>query len=135
MGEDNGHHIGELKGLNLRGELSIQALDNVKNLRDAKCANLIGKRKLQSLSLSWREDKKGNLPENAEEVLSGLQPHSNLKELNISSYQGSKFPDWMMDSHFSFSGSAGRQIRTIRKGSNPCKLGSRYGRYVSFLTV
>ncbi|XP_011021450.1 PREDICTED: putative disease resistance protein RGA1 [Populus euphratica] len=36
--------------------------------------------------------------ERSEEVLCGLQPHSNLKQLCISGYQGIKFPNWMMDS-------------------------------------
>ncbi|XP_011001596.1 PREDICTED: putative disease resistance protein RGA4 [Populus euphratica] len=34
---------------------------------------------------------------NEEEVLDGLQPHSNLKKLSIDGYGGSKFPNWMMN--------------------------------------
>ncbi|KAF3957143.1 hypothetical protein CMV_017813 [Castanea mollissima] len=34
---------------------------------------------------------------NVEDVLDGLQPHSNLKKLIINNYHGSKFPTWMQD--------------------------------------
>ena len=35
--------------------------------------------------------------EHVEDVLDGLQPHSNLRELCINHYHGSKFPTWMQD--------------------------------------
>nr|XP_034901980.1 putative disease resistance protein RGA1 [Populus alba] len=112
-GGENGRRISELKGLNiLAGELSITDLVNVKNLKDAKSANLKLKTALLSLTLSWHgngdylsypwlavppQQRKSVIQENNEEVLEGLQPHSNLKKLRICGYGGSRFPNWMMN--------------------------------------
>ncbi|KAA8547764.1 hypothetical protein F0562_004193 [Nyssa sinensis] len=97
VGQEHGCQICELKELNLEGELRIKELDNVRNSKDAKSANLTRKRNILSLSLYWSDSNKDNLPKNVEEVLDGLQPHSNLKKLSIHSYQGSRFPNWMSD--------------------------------------
>ncbi|KAK6266595.1 hypothetical protein QUC31_017432 [Theobroma cacao] len=97
VGKDRGCCIDELKGLALEGELCIEELDNVKSSIDAKSANLIMKQNLRSLRLSWREIDNCYLHENAEEVLSGLQPHSSLKALSIRNYHGPKFSYWLMD--------------------------------------
>ncbi|KAI5559531.1 hypothetical protein BDE02_17G117800 [Populus trichocarpa] len=114
VGGENGRRISELERLNnLAGELSIADLVNVKNLKDAKSANLKLKTALLSLTLSWHENgdylfgsrsfppsqqRKSVIQENNEEVLEGLQPHSNLKKLTIWGYDGgSRFPNWMMN--------------------------------------
>ncbi|KAA8547768.1 hypothetical protein F0562_004197 [Nyssa sinensis] len=97
VGQEHGRQICELKELNLGGELSIKELDNVRNSEDARSANLTRKQNLLSLSLYWSDNNKDNLPKNAEVVLDGLQPHSNLKKLRIRWYQGSRFPNWMLD--------------------------------------
>ncbi|KAG6742150.1 hypothetical protein POTOM_055438 [Populus tomentosa] len=113
VGGENGRRISELEGLNnLAGELSIADLVNVKNLEDAKSANLKLKTALLSLTLSWHgnqsylfipwlfvppQQTKSVIQENNEEVLEGLQPHSNLKKLRICGYGGSRFPNWMMN--------------------------------------
>uniref|UniRef100_A0A6N2N779 AAA+ ATPase domain-containing protein n=1 Tax=Salix viminalis TaxID=40686 RepID=A0A6N2N779_SALVM len=115
VGKEEGRHIGELERLNnLAGELKITDLVNVKNLTDAKSANLILKTALLSLTLSWHGngsylvDSSGNrshnvlagrsvIRENIEEVLDGLQPHSKLKRLRLIGYGGSRFPNWMMN--------------------------------------
>ncbi|KAJ6960659.1 disease resistance protein RGA4 [Populus alba x Populus x berolinensis] len=94
VGKEDGRHLGELERLNnLAGELSITDLVNVKNLTDARSANLKLKTTLLSLHLSWNK----NGAENNEDVLDGLQPHSNLKKLRLIGYGGSKFPKWMMN--------------------------------------
>ncbi|KAJ6861499.1 disease resistance protein RGA4 [Populus alba x Populus x berolinensis] len=103
VGKEDGRHLGELERLNnLAGELSITDLVNVKNLTDARSANLKLKTALLSLNLSWNEN--GGDPftcvqsaESNEDVLDGLQPHSNLKKLRLIGYGGSKFPKWMMN--------------------------------------
>ncbi|XP_034919401.2 putative disease resistance protein RGA4 [Populus alba] len=113
VGGENGRRISELEGLNnLAGELSIADLVNVKNLKDAKSANLKLKTTLLSLTLSWhrngkyifypwsfvpRQQRKSVIQENNKEVLEELQPHSNLKRLRICGYGGSRFPNWMMN--------------------------------------
>ncbi|XP_052886205.1 putative disease resistance protein RGA4 [Gossypium arboreum] len=98
VGKEEGCGIDELKELALEGELSIKGLHNVKSSMEAKNANLIKKHNLRSLSLSWRINRNENSPhQNDEEVLSALQPHSNLKKLCIIDYQGLTLPYWMMD--------------------------------------
>jgi Leucine-rich repeat (LRR) protein len=103
VGGENGRRISELERLNnLAGELSIADLVNVKNLKDATSANLKLKTTLLSLTLSWHgngapQQRKSVIQENNEEVLEGLQPHSNLKKLKIWGYGGSRFPNWMMN--------------------------------------
>ncbi|MFQ6642088.1 hypothetical protein Gotur_018625, partial [Gossypium turneri] len=98
VGKEDGSRIDELKGLALEGELSIEGLHNVKSSMEAKNANLIKKHNLRSLSLCWlvRRNESSH-HQNDEEILSALQPHSNLKKLRINDYQGLMFPYWMMD--------------------------------------
>ncbi|XP_012078050.1 disease resistance protein RGA2 [Jatropha curcas] len=96
VGKNVGQQIGELRRLNLEGKLTIKNLDNVKNLTDARSANLIWKKNLESLELIWQQGNgNNNSVENFEETLCGRQPHSNLKKLCIIGYEGSKFPNWM----------------------------------------
>ncbi|XP_052304587.1 putative disease resistance protein RGA1 isoform X1 [Populus trichocarpa] len=113
VGGENGRGMSELERLNnLAGELSIADLVKVKNLKDATSANLKLKTALLSLTLSWHGNgsylfnpwsfvpplqRKSVIQENNEEVLEGLQPHSNLKKLKIWGYGGSRFPNWMMN--------------------------------------
>ncbi|KAG8371947.1 hypothetical protein BUALT_Bualt12G0015700 [Buddleja alternifolia] len=95
VGQDASHQIDQLKELNLGGNLSIQGLENVRNFEDAKSANLMRKKNLISLSLSWKNDITEESAEYFEEVLKGLQPHENLEKICINSYEGSRFPNWM----------------------------------------
>ncbi|CAK9169841.1 unnamed protein product [Ilex paraguariensis] len=96
---DNDEEIldGELKELNLSGELTIKGLHNVRDSEDARSANLKRKQDLCALILDYGDIKTDNLLDNDEEILDGLQPHPNLKKLSIWSYQGLKFPNWMLD--------------------------------------
>ncbi|KAJ6370847.1 hypothetical protein OIU77_001368 [Salix suchowensis] len=106
VGKEEGRHIRELEGLNyLTGKLKIMDLVNVKNLQDARSADLKSKTSLLSLALSWRGNGEEwttftrSLPnKEAEEVLGALEPQSNLKKLKLIGYCGSKFPsNWMMN--------------------------------------
>ncbi|KAF7143911.1 hypothetical protein RHSIM_Rhsim05G0052600 [Rhododendron simsii] len=98
VGQTEGYRIGELKELNLAGELEIKKLDNARSLVDAESANLKRKRDLVSLYLHWSVHREENLPNDVEGVLESLQPHSNLKKLSINYYRASKFPNWMVGS-------------------------------------
>ncbi|KAL4614015.1 hypothetical protein ACB092_07G024800, partial [Castanea dentata] len=97
VGKEKGYQVSELEGLNLRNKLTIKELDNVRNSVEAKNANLIGKQNLLSLSLVWQRANKSHVLDHVEDVLDGLQPHSNLKELSIYNYHGSKIPTWIQD--------------------------------------
>ncbi|KDP32987.1 hypothetical protein JCGZ_13018 [Jatropha curcas] len=91
VGKDAGQQIGELRSLNLDGKLSIKGLDNVKDLTDARSANLTSKKNLEWLELIWQQGNGNNSStENIEETLCGLQPHSNVKKLSIEGYEGFK---------------------------------------------
>ncbi|KAJ7943916.1 Disease resistance protein [Quillaja saponaria] len=97
VGEKNGCCIGELHSLDLRGDLEIEGLCNVRSALDARDANLIGKTGLQKLSLSWSLDRERPTIMNAadEQVLDAFRPHSNLRCLTINNYRGMVFPNWM----------------------------------------
>ncbi|XP_057511550.1 putative disease resistance protein At3g14460 [Actinidia eriantha] len=101
--KDNGFRITELGNLtNLGGKLEITGLQNVVDPRDAGRVNLNGKESLDVLSMVWSEGSEDLRNEGDETyVLNVLRPHSNLKELHISFYHGSRFPTWIGDQHFS----------------------------------
>ncbi|XXG48298.1 hypothetical protein AAC387_Pa02g2791 [Persea americana] len=108
--ENRGCKIGELKNLNLlRGGLTIQNLERVLNVNEAREAQLNKKSYLQTLCFlyeektdeEWRMSGDGEM-ERVEGVFEGLGPlHSNLKNLLIVDYAGSKFSSWLEDSAFS----------------------------------
>ncbi|XP_027071848.1 disease resistance protein RGA2-like [Coffea arabica] len=93
VGRARGCGIRELKNMRfLRGSLCITNLENVLSPMEAKEANLFKKPYLKKLQLEWNclGDKIDE-----QEVLAGLQPHENLKELSISGYNGVMFPSWI----------------------------------------
>ncbi|XP_065619289.1 putative disease resistance protein RGA3 [Quercus suber] len=94
--------IEELGQLNqLRGQLTISNLENVRDKEEARRANLAEKAKIDMLGFYWsasaRKRREVNY-NNDEDVLEGLQPHQNLKSLQIGGFQGKKFPSWMLRS-------------------------------------
>ncbi|XP_047954827.1 disease resistance protein RGA2-like isoform X2 [Salvia hispanica] len=94
VGYCSGHKIEELGSLNdLKGKLEISDLEKVGNKEEAEKANLHKKSKLMELHLVWDEHREGENT-NDEDVLEGLQPHSNLKKLEIKGFKGKKFPFW-----------------------------------------
>ncbi|PIA50537.1 hypothetical protein AQUCO_01200006v1 [Aquilegia coerulea] len=100
VGKGRGCKLNELHGLvHLRGELAIQNLENVSSAKDSNYANLKGKHDLQILKLLWNDvsDKDIRTEETYVEVLTTLQPHVNLKILQLKGYLGSKFPYWLME--------------------------------------
>ncbi|XP_037465580.1 disease resistance protein RGA2-like [Triticum dicoccoides] len=96
-------NVGELTKLNLGGQLELRQLENVTN-DDAKAANLMQKKELRELTLTWtfgwalyidettchcRDD------EDDARVLENLRPHDELHAIRIESYGGSTFPTWL----------------------------------------
>ncbi|MCH80108.1 NBS-LRR resistance protein [Trifolium medium] len=93
---DIGYSLAELHDLKLGGDLSIRCLENVGSLSEAREANLMDKKELQEICLSWKNSGKNKTPAiSPEEVLEVLQPHSNLKILKIHGYDGLWLPSWL----------------------------------------
>ncbi|XP_008775988.2 putative disease resistance protein RGA3 [Phoenix dactylifera] len=119
--------LSELGRLNLAGELDIRGLENVSEAIEARKANLKEKQSLHSLRLSWdlnayvkpgqpcdeTENEGESMKEFVEalaakdwdadadvveDVLRDLQPHENLKVLEIEGYVGKTLPWWLMES-------------------------------------
>ncbi|CAJ2652433.1 unnamed protein product [Trifolium pratense] len=95
---EEGNSLVELRDLNLGGKLGIKGLNNVGSVSEAQEANLMCKKDLQELRLSWKiMDGEFTKPPtiNAEQLLEVLQPHSNLKRLRIDYYEGLLLPSWI----------------------------------------
>ncbi|XP_047939176.1 putative disease resistance protein RGA3 [Salvia hispanica] len=92
VGRTEGHGIQELKNMKfLRGCLSIKNLDNVPTVDEAKQAMLLTKPFLDRLEFEWNGCGDSN---HHEQILHGLQPHENLKELLLTNYNGFSLPGW-----------------------------------------
>ncbi|XP_057781452.1 putative disease resistance protein RGA3 isoform X1 [Salvia miltiorrhiza] len=95
VGDENGCKIEELGSLNnLKGELWIWNLERVHDKEEAWKVNLFKKSKILTLCLEWDRYGRREGERNDEDVLEGLQPHSDLRELKISNYKGKRFPLW-----------------------------------------
>lgn len=100
LGRTHSGRIDELGNLNnLRGELAIINLGHGKDMAlESRATNLKEKRHLQRLLLEWKyEDYNGkaDILEIDEMALDGLQPHSNLKILEVREYMGVRFARWL----------------------------------------
>ncbi|KAM3398873.1 putative disease resistance RPP13-like protein 1 [Capsicum galapagoense] len=83
----------------LYGSLSILDLQNVFGRREAQKANMREKNHVEKLSLKWSESDADN-SQTERDILDELCPHSNIKELQISGYRGTQFPNWLADDSF-----------------------------------
>ncbi|WJX71255.1 hypothetical protein P8452_55268 [Trifolium repens] len=91
-----GFGLAELRDLQLGGKLHIKGLENVSSEWDAKEANLIGKKELNRLYLSWDiEAKSQGIDTNVERVLEVLEPPTGLKGFGMKGYLGIHLPHWM----------------------------------------
>ncbi|PIA33927.1 hypothetical protein AQUCO_03900050v1 [Aquilegia coerulea] len=94
--EGKGCNIRELGLLNhLQGKLWICNLGQVANTNEAAESKLRKKNKLQSLILSFRISGEEEQQQDDEGILEGLEPHTNLEELKVDAYEGTKLPDWI----------------------------------------
>ncbi|KAJ7982361.1 Disease resistance protein [Quillaja saponaria] len=100
VGRSSGSNIKELGQLNnLQGQLSVLQLQNVVIPMDAVEANMENKKYLETLELGWSENNEESLKER--DVLEKLKPHTNLKNLTIRNYGGTRLPDWFVDGSLS----------------------------------
>nr|ABI34282.1 NB-ARC domain containing protein [Solanum demissum] len=76
---------------NLYGSLSILELQNVVDRRESLKANMREKKHVERLSLEWSGSNADN-SQTEREILDELQPNTNIKEVQIIRYRGTKFP-------------------------------------------
>ncbi|XP_055834529.1 putative disease resistance RPP13-like protein 1 [Solanum dulcamara] len=89
--------LGEVE--NLYGSLSVLELQNVVDRREALKAKMKEKNHVEKLSLEWSESSADN-SQTERDILDELHPHTNIKELQITGYRGTKFPNWLADHSF-----------------------------------
>ena len=104
VGQNCGLRLGELRELS--GRLTILELDDVISGKDAlEANNMKDKQYLDELTLNWNyknaSDDQGDVVQSERDTLRSLQPHTNLKRLNICCFGGLSFPDWVGDPLFS----------------------------------
>nr|XP_043625357.1 putative disease resistance protein At3g14460 [Erigeron canadensis]XP_043625358.1 putative disease resistance protein At3g14460 [Erigeron canadensis]XP_043625359.1 putative disease resistance protein At3g14460 [Erigeron canadensis]XP_043625360.1 putative disease resistance protein At3g14460 [Erigeron canadensis]XP_043625361.1 putative disease resistance protein At3g14460 [Erigeron canadensis]XP_043625362.1 putative disease resistance protein At3g14460 [Erigeron canadensis]XP_043625364.1 pu len=102
IGGENDFPISGLKNLkNLRRRVCIDGLDNLQNSDQAREVNL-SQMKLSELVVRWSDVFDGSRNQRLEkEVLDVLKPHrDNFKNVEIMSYGGTEFPEWVGDSLF-----------------------------------
>ncbi|XP_027337009.1 putative disease resistance protein RGA3 [Abrus precatorius] len=87
--------LNELKDLNLiRGKLEIKHLNRVREVAlESHDVYLKEKNFLGSLTLDWSRDDLRN--SDSLQLLENLQPHRNLKRLEVFYYPGVLFPNWL----------------------------------------
>ncbi|KAL3642128.1 hypothetical protein CASFOL_012943 [Castilleja foliolosa] len=95
-GSQKGYGISELGNLkDLKGKLTIYCLEHVRDKTDAMSADLFGKSGIYMLRFVWYSYPYRPCDEiNDESVLEGLQPHPNLKRLEISGFKGKSLSLW-----------------------------------------
>lgn len=101
--QSKGFQVTELKGMvELQGNLRVSCLENVTSVEEAIDADLSNKRSLIALELVWSDKSQYGAQECLqEEVLGGLQPQTEIRELTIKGYSGFYFPKWLGSSSFS----------------------------------
>ncbi|GKU99306.1 hypothetical protein SLEP1_g12173 [Rubroshorea leprosula] len=118
VGLQEGSRIEELGCLSqLRGELRICNLEHVENYSEAEKAKLSEKIGLHELRLQWT-DRNTEECNHHEDVLAGLKPPPNLRNLTIECYGGEKCPPWMepsLSESFSLNNLADLKILKCKK--------------------
>lgn len=115
VGRRPGNSIAQLEFLNLRNELSIKGMENIRHSEEAKKANMRAKKHLKTLELQWGSNNgsmdsiretgtSSSAPllgfeptedgDDVETILTCLEPHSYLKGLHVKGYPGRYFPAW-----------------------------------------
>ncbi|XP_057741810.1 putative disease resistance RPP13-like protein 1 [Arachis stenosperma] len=103
VGKREENKITELGALaNLHQSISIDKLENVVNSSEALEARMSDKDGIDSITLTWSSNEEENTVDSQMErdILDKLRPHTNLKELQIKGYRGTRFPDWVGHSSY-----------------------------------
>ncbi|XP_052113943.1 putative disease resistance RPP13-like protein 1 [Arachis duranensis] len=103
VGKHEENKMKELGALvDLQQSISIDKLENVVNSNEASMARMFDKDGIDSMMLSWSWNKDENTVDSEMErdILDKLRPHTNLKELQIRGYRGTRFPDWVGHSSY-----------------------------------
>ncbi|XP_028755822.1 putative disease resistance RPP13-like protein 1 [Neltuma alba] len=85
--------LGEIS--NLKGGIEVSQLENVKNEDEADGARMMEKERIETLTLSWSGFGDAEDSSRERNILAKLQPHWDLKELEVKCYRGTIFPDWL----------------------------------------
>ncbi|KAJ0086335.1 hypothetical protein Patl1_08730 [Pistacia atlantica] len=88
VGSEVDERLNQLQSLNLGGQLNITHLEKVRDARDAMEADLLGKRNLLSLSLSWGDDLNGSNRNVDNEDVSISLPWANFPSFKVLYLQG-----------------------------------------------
>ncbi|XP_027157960.1 putative disease resistance RPP13-like protein 1 [Coffea eugenioides] len=117
VSKHGGFRLNDLGNLSLlAGSLAILGLQNVKNVQEARDANLKNKRDLDELVLAWNSEYDGSLSKVLQQdLLEALRPHTNLTSLEIEFYKGDKFSSWVGDYSFT------KLVKVSLRGCTHCK--------------
>ncbi|KAG5578418.1 hypothetical protein H5410_058552 [Solanum commersonii] len=85
---------------NLYGSVSVVELQNVVDRREAVKAKMKEKNHAEQLSLEWSESSSADNSQTERDILDELCPHKNIKEVEITGYRGTTFPNWLADPLF-----------------------------------
>ncbi|KAG5578420.1 hypothetical protein H5410_058554 [Solanum commersonii] len=85
---------------NLYGSLSVVELQNVVDRREAMKAKMREKNHVDKLCLEWSESSSADNSQTERDILDELHPHKNIKEVKITGYRGTIFPNWLADPLF-----------------------------------
>ncbi|XP_054791090.1 putative disease resistance RPP13-like protein 1 [Prosopis cineraria] len=101
VAKKGGTCLKELGSLNhLMGSLTISNMACIKNSMDLRDAGLKEKH-LDKLCLNYKcYYHSREAGPHQEDILEGLEPSNNLKEIIVEHYGGTKFPNWLGGSHF-----------------------------------
>ncbi|XP_058183943.1 putative disease resistance protein RGA3 [Rhododendron vialii] len=95
VGKDKGNNIEELGSLSkLRGRFHVFGLQHVKDEEEAEKGKMLEKSGITELELHWDGDF-GKSHVNHEDVLQGLKPGRNVKNLLLEDFGGRRLASWM----------------------------------------
>ncbi|XP_074306820.1 putative disease resistance protein RGA3 [Silene latifolia] len=93
VGRKDGFRVTELKDMKyLQGSICLVDLENVADKEEAMSAMIGNKPFLKRLELEWNQD---DHPSVSEEILDGFEPNENLEELQVTGFDGARFPKWL----------------------------------------